>query len=139
LVFSLSLPLLSWCVLDTVVHIPVASMSRLASRLTRPGAISVSGVSHPAPLSHTGPAPLRGKLLTDVGHRWVRLSPRGSARAVCCWLHDAWGLLAPNDLLSVSAVLPPSTQSCMRSVALGKAQSWTAPPTTRFGSRTRLT
>jgi len=44
-----------------------------------------------------------------------RLSPGGSARAMCCWLRDAWGLLAPNDLLSVLAALPPSTQSCMRS------------------------
>jgi len=46
----------------------------------------------------------------------------GFAGTVCCWLRDAWGLLAPNDLLSVSAVEPPSTQSPMRSAALGEAQ-----------------
>src|SRR5215471_20641031 len=46
----------------------------------------------------------------------------GSARTVCCWLRNAWGLLAPNDLLSVSAVRPPSTQSRMRSEAPGEAQ-----------------
>jgi len=58
--------------------------------------------------------PLLGRLLTDAQRRWAPLS-WGSARAVCCWLRDAWGLLASNDLLSVSAARPPSTQSCMRS------------------------
>jgi hypothetical protein len=45
-----------------------------------------------------------------------------SACMVCCWLRNAWGLFAPNDLLSVSAARPPNTQSCMRSAALGEAQ-----------------
>ena len=67
-----------------------------------------------------------------------RLSPGGSAHSVCCWLRDAWSLLAPNDLLSVSAALPPGTQSCMRSEALGEAQWCAAPPPTRFAWRTRL-
>ena len=49
-------------------------------------------------LLHTAPSPLF----------W------GSSRPVCCWLREAWGLLAPNDLLSVSAARPPNTQSCMR-------------------------
>jgi len=43
------------------------------------------------------------------------LSPGHCARAVCCWLRDAWGLHASNDLLSVSAAPPPHTQSPMRS------------------------
>jgi len=47
------------------------------------------------------------------------LSPGSFAHAVCCWLRDAWGLLASNDLLSVSAAPPPNTQSPMRSAALG--------------------
>jgi hypothetical protein len=93
---------------------------------------------------------------TDNVDRWIGYAPHspcgglrllglapfvsllGSTCLVCCWLRDAWGLLAPNDLLSVSAARPPSPQSPMRFEALRAAQWGTAPPTTRFISRTRL-
>jgi len=76
---------------------------------------------------------------TDNVDRWIGYAPHspcgclrllglapssllGSTCIVCCWLRDAWGLLAPNDLLSVSAARPPSTQSPMRFEALREAQ-----------------
>src|SRR5215471_1240941 len=52
----------------------------------------------------------------------AHMPPKGPAPAMCWWLRDAWDPLAPNDLLSVSAARPPSTQSCMRSEAPGEAQ-----------------
>src|SRR4030095_13522261 len=134
----LSLLLLSWCAWDLAAHIRVASASEVASHLARPVTVSASCVPRTR-LALADPVSLLGLLLTDMRHRWAPLSPRGSARAVCCWLRNAWGLLAPNDLLSVSAVRPPSTQSCMRAEAPGEAQWCTAPPTTRFGWRTRVT
>jgi hypothetical protein len=41
---SLSPLLLSWCALDLAAHILVASVREVASRLTRPGMVSASGV-----------------------------------------------------------------------------------------------
>jgi hypothetical protein len=77
------------------------------------GDLHLLGTAHSSRAS-ASPVPLLSRLLTDARRCGVPRSPRGSARDVGCWLRDAWGLLAPNDLLSVLAALPPSTPSCLR-------------------------
>src|SRR5262249_47936173 len=77
--------LLSWGAWDLAAHIRVVSAREVAAHLTRPVTVSASCVPRTR-LSRADPVSLLGRLLTDVRYRWASLSPRDSARAVCCWL-----------------------------------------------------
>jgi hypothetical protein len=70
------------------------------------------------------------------GTRWSLWTAGASADAICWWLLYTWGILAPNDLLSVAVTLDRTPDpACARGAY--EALGWGTPPHNRFALRTR--